>query len=120
MKIYFSQVPSEDVASFGDEGLLGPCKNGKYYYNQVEFGTNPGGTDEVAISDGCNRYIPLTVDVIPELISALIEFYNMHKAIKNAEDIKEEAESDTVGYTEKDQEYIDEPISSASLPSIQY
>ena len=119
MKIYFSQVPHEDVDNFGDEGLLGPNKDGDFFYNQVEFGTNPGGLDEVAISDGCGRYIPICVDTIPELISALVQCYDMKKVINLSNNISTVAESDVEGYVHDDhvhfeRESVQEAINSSS------
>lgn len=73
MKINFAQVSHADIDTFGDEDLFGPDLEGNYFYNYVEFGTNAGGTDEVAIIDGCKRYMPITVDHIPDLITALQE-----------------------------------------------
>lgn len=98
MKINFAQVPDTDVDMFGDDGLFGPDSNGDFYYNFVEFGTNPGGFDEVAIIDGCDRYMPIAVEHIPELIRALAEVYRISETISSAELIKEFVESDTEGY----------------------
>lgn len=94
MKIYFSKVPEQDVSAFGDEGLLGPNKDGDYFYNQVEWGTNPGGLDEVTISDGIVRSIPICVDTIPEMVVALIRVYNLKQVINAANNISEVAESE--------------------------
>jgi hypothetical protein len=94
MKINFAQVPAADVDTFGEEGLFGPDVRGNFYYNQVEYGTNPGGTDEVAISDGANRYMPIAVDNIPELILALREIVRISEEIKFAKEITTYVESD--------------------------
>jgi hypothetical protein len=85
MKINFAQVPAQDVDMFGDESLFGPDSSGNFYYNYVEFGTNPGGTEEVAITDGCNRYMPISVDHIPSLIDALLTVYRMHLTQQSAQ-----------------------------------
>jgi hypothetical protein len=107
MKIYFSQVPHNDVDNFGDEGLMGPNKHGDFFYNQLEFGTNPGGLDEVAISDSCDRYMPICVDTIPELIAALLQCYNLSKAIDLSNNITAVAESDTEAYVHDDHVHFD-------------
>lgn len=86
MKINFAQVPAADVDMFGDEGLFGPDFAGNFYYNYLEFGTNPGGTDEVAIADGCGRYMPIPVENIPNLVDALLTVYRMHLTQKSAQD----------------------------------
>lgn len=107
MKIYFSQVPDSDIDTYGDEGLLGPNKAGEFFYNSVEFGTNPGGTEEVCIADGCNRYMPISVDNIPELISALKVMYSAKTQMDHLQQVTAIAESDTEGYVNEGQVYFD-------------
>lgn len=89
MKINFAQVPAADVDMFGEAGLFGPDEAGNFYYNYVEFGTNPGGTEEVAIVDGCNRYMPIAVENIPDLLVVLIEVYTISQSLKSAEKIQD-------------------------------
>jgi hypothetical protein len=103
MKINFAQVPHADVDAFGDDSLFGPDKSGNFYYNYVEFGTNPGGTDEVAITDGCGRYMPIAIDNIPELIAALTEVARISNTITLAHQLEMYAESDSEAYVENDQ-----------------
>ena len=98
MKINFAQVSAEDVDTFGDDGLFGPDEEGNFYYNFVEFGTNPGGMDEVAIGDGCNRYMPIAVESIPELVKALTECYEISTNIKASQLIQEFVERDNEAY----------------------
>ena len=116
MKINFAQVPHHDVDTFGDDSLFGPDDAGNFYYNYVEFGTNPGGTDEVCIVDSCDRYMPIAVDSIPDLIAALDSAYNLAQALKNAELITDYVNSDAQAHvTDNHIEY--EPISRvASWP----
>lgn len=94
MKINFAQVTAADVDMFGEQGLFGPDVRGNFYYNQLEYGTNFGGTDEVAITDGCERYMPIAVDSIPELIVALEEVLRIAGEIKFAKEITTYVESD--------------------------
>lgn len=94
MKINFAQVPAADVDMFGEQGLFGPDARGNFYYNTLEYGTNAGGTDEVAITDGCDRYMPIAVDNIPELIVALKEVLRIADEIKFAKEITTYVESD--------------------------
>lgn len=94
MKINFAQVPHQDIDTFGDDNLFGPDASGNFYYNQLEYGTNFGGTDEVAITDGCERYMPIAVDNIPELITALQEILRIAGEIKFAKEITTYVESD--------------------------
>jgi hypothetical protein len=103
MKINFSQVPANDVDLFGDENLFGPDNNGNFYYNYLEFGTNPGGTDEVAITDGCGRYMPIAVDTIPDLVAALEEVARISGTLNLARQLEMYAESPSEAYVENDQ-----------------
>jgi hypothetical protein len=103
MKINFAQVPAHDVDVFGDDSLFGPDADGNFYYNYVEFGTNPGGTDEVAITDGCGRYMPIAVDNIPELIAALTEIARISDTLNLARQLEMYAESTSEAYVENDQ-----------------
>jgi len=100
MKINFAQVPAEDVDTFGDDGLFGPDEGGNFYYNYVEFGTNAGGMEEVAIADGCGRYMPIAVDNIPELIKALSECYAINANIQDTQRIQEFVEGDNEAYVD--------------------
>ena len=78
MKIYFNQVQDSDVEFFGDSGLFGPNDNDNFFYNYVEYGSNPGGLDEVMIADGCDRMIPLNMEAIPDFILVLEKFYSLY------------------------------------------
>lgn len=115
MKINFSKAQAADIDNFGDDGLFGPDANGTYYYNCVEFGTNTGGMEEVSIQDGCNRYMPICVQDIPDLVTALIEFYNIHAELNTAEQVEKEVLSNTVqGYSNNNKvKYDREPVQSS-------
>lgn len=101
MNIYFGRAP-EDEFDFSD--LFEIERNGEteHYYQAVEFGTNPGGTDEVRIYDTCNRSVPISVDTIPELVEALNHCYNMHKRFIKAKEDLELAETHAVAISEED------------------
>lgn len=99
MKTFFSESPDQDGAfqAFG-----------KSFYNYVEFGTNPGGLDEVAIVDGCARYIPICVADIPDLIAALQDAYRMSMELDLASKLVEYATaSNTVQYVEDSNVQLD-------------
>lgn len=91
MKIYFGNA-NEDIFSDGLFEL-----NGDQFYYGVEHGTGPGGLDEVRLFDGCNRYLPVHVEAIPELIAALQEVQTIQEAVSRARELTERAESDTEG-----------------------
>jgi hypothetical protein len=91
MKIYFGDA-NEDLFADGLFEL-----NGNQYYYGVEHGTNPGGMDEVSIFDGCNRFLPVHMEAIPELIAALQEVQMIQEAVSRARDLTERAESNIEG-----------------------
>lgn len=94
MKFYFGEVPHTDIESFGMDGLFE--NNGNYYYNCVEFGTNPGGRDEISIQDSCGRMVPLAVSHLASLIAIAEECTSILKDIKQAEEIVEMLESNGI------------------------
>jgi hypothetical protein len=108
MKIFIGRVEADEVDEFGEEGLVGPDSMGNYYGQSVEFGTNPGGMDEVTIADGCNRSIPVNVEALPDLIAALQEVLNTLEEINHAEMLKQKVESDTNAYVEDESVCWDE------------
>jgi hypothetical protein len=85
MKIYFNQVPDSDVQFFDGSGLFGPNDYGNFFYNYVEYGSNPGGLEEVMIVDGCDREIPVNMEAVPDLIRALEKSYEMWMHIKTSD-----------------------------------
>ena len=100
MKINFNQVPHADVDAFGDDNLLGPDASGNFYYNQIEYGTNPGGMEDFVISDTCGRSIPVSTEAIPDLIRTLQHIYGLYNLTKATEIIIDFMESDTQGYVD--------------------
>lgn len=119
MKINFAQVPAQDVDTFGDEGLFGPDESGNFYYNYVEFGTNAGGIEEVCITDGCDRIMPISIDNIPNLIAALNECYKIALDLRRVEQMQDYVNADTQAYVTEDS--IDyEPIQNVASWPFQY
>lgn len=99
MKFLINKSSQADINDFGVDGLLEGADGGFYSY-QVEFGTNPGGLEEVAISDGCNRYIPVAIENVPALVAALNECMALNNEIKMAENLTEMVESDNEAYVD--------------------
>lgn len=91
MRIYFGEVNERDVEEFGSDGLLG--NRGQFYAYSVEFGSNSGGVEDVMLSDGCDRGLPIAVEHIPQLIKALTECYSISTEIRAADELREFAES---------------------------
>ena len=113
MKINFALVPDENLAFDGTEDLFGPDDYDNYFYNSVEFGTNPGGLDEVTIHDTCGRLMPISVDSIPDLVTALQECYRIAQHLKTAQEIEEAVLADTPAVvTEDGVEYKDFSIAT--------
>jgi hypothetical protein len=103
MKIYVGYIDSSEVDEFGEEGLVGPNSDGNYFGQYVEYGTNPGGMDEVAIGDGCGRMVPVCVETLPDLIAALQEVQNNVQKIAEAKRLKRQMKSDGVAYVEDEE-----------------
>lgn len=97
MKYYFGKVPAQDVKMFGDEGLFE--HEGQYFYNQLEIGSNPGGTEDFVISDTCGRAIPISTDMIPELARVLLDIKLMMNTIQEAEHLQEDLASGEIVVT---------------------
>ena len=102
MKINFATVPNENLEFDDTEGLFGPDDYDNYFYNAVEFGTNPGGLDEVTIHDTCGRYMPISVETIPELVMALQECYRIAKHLKTAAEVEQAVLADTQAVVTED------------------
>ena len=71
MRFFIGKVPARDVEMFGEEGLYE--YDGDLYYHMIEWGTNPGGSEDFVISDGIGRSIPLSTDHLDALIEAFVD-----------------------------------------------
>ena len=87
MKYFIGKVSEQDVESFGSDGLYE--HEGTYYYNMVEFGSNPGGVDDFVINDTCGRSIPVSTDMINPLIGALLDIRCTLHAIESTQELQE-------------------------------
>lgn len=101
MNIYFSRAPEFELDT---DDLFEVERNGElqYYYQAVEFGTNPGGLDEVRIHDTVGRSVPICIETIPELVEALQHCFNLHEKFRKAKERLELAETDAVAVAEED------------------
>ena len=91
MRIYFGEASERDVEDFGTDGLLE--NRGQFYAHSVEFGSNMGGVEDIMLQDGCGRQVPVAVEHIPALMKALMECYTIAQDIREAEELREFAES---------------------------
>lgn len=103
MKIYVGQVAQDEVDAFGEDGLIGPNSDGNYFGQYVEYGTNAGGLDEVSIGDGCGRMVPVCIETLPDLITALQEVQSNAEQISAAKRLKKQMKGDGVAYVEDEE-----------------
>ncbi len=93
MKIYFGSQERDSVLD--DDGMFYTASEPEYYfYYGVEFGSNPGGVNEVMIFDGCDRTVPIDIESVPALIEALERCCAMHQQLEEAEELKSNLEDD--------------------------
>lgn len=91
MKFYFGQVPERDVETFGAEGLY--YNEDNYYYYCVEFGSNPGGVDDIVLRDTAGRMVPVATQYMLELATILAECNNIYCELENARALVQELEN---------------------------
>jgi hypothetical protein len=91
MKIYFGAVDINEV--FDPTGMFAcPGNHDELFYYGIEFGSNPGGTDELCIFDGCDRSIPVDMASVEPMIKALERILVNYHALEVAKDIKANVE----------------------------
>lgn len=90
MRIYFGETSERDVEVFGTDGLFEV--QDQFYGYFVEFGSNPGGIEDIVVQDGCGRKVPVCLEHIPQLIQALAECYNIGAEIAHGQDLQDFAE----------------------------
>lgn len=84
MQIYFGRTDVNDTGCemFVAKDLLGEECN---YWYSVEYGSNPGGLEEIHIRDTCDRYVPIAIDHIPDLIIALQDMLQVSESVAIAQ-----------------------------------
>lgn len=99
MQIYFGAVPQDEVFD-ADAMFVSDKDDDNYFYYGIEYGSNPGGTDEVLVYDGLDRYVPVDIESVPAMIKALETAYLLHTTVAKAQ-----AQIDTIsGIVESDDE----------------
>lgn len=88
MKFYFGQVPECDITNFGAEGLY--YNEGEFYYYCVEFGSNPGGLDDIVLRDTAGRMVPVATEHLRELATILVECNNVCAELQSARELIED------------------------------
>lgn len=80
MKYFFSRINTDEYypgfTNYVDE-------EGNQYFFEVEFGTNPGGIEDIVISDTCGRSVPINSESIPDLIAVLEQIYYSYSNARN-------------------------------------
>lgn len=95
MKIFFGAVDYDPSEADASELFLTKEEPTKYFYYQLEWGTNAGGMDDVMLRDTCGREVPISIDHIENLIDALARVRDLNNDIRRGESVKEEVEGDT-------------------------
>jgi hypothetical protein len=101
MQIYFGAVPQDEVFD-SDAMFVSDKDDDNYFYYGIEFGSNPGGREEVLVYDGLDRCVPVDIESVPAMIKALETAYMLHTATINAQNFLEsmdalmEADDETV------------------------
>lgn len=95
MRVYFAPVNETELEDFGADGLLE--HKDEFYNYMVEFGTNPGGTDDIMLHDGCGRRFPVSVEHLAQLQTALVEIAAVSQEIQAGKQLEAYImDSDTV------------------------
>lgn len=82
MQIYFGAVPQDEVFD-ADAMFVSEHDNDNYFYYGIEYGSNPGGTDEVLVYDGLDRCVPVDIESVPAMIEALQTLYALHRSVQD-------------------------------------
>ena len=95
MKIYFGAVKEDDL--FDTTCMFAsPDNDEHYFYYGVEYGTNPGGLEEVTIFDGAGRSVPIDMENVGKLIDILTVYERAYKLIKHVEAVAENLQKEGV------------------------
>jgi len=95
MKIFFGAVDYDPSELDADELFTTSEAPTKYFYYQLEWGTNNGGMEDVMLRDTCDREVPVSIDHINELIDALVRVRDMNDDIKRGKELEEKVEGDS-------------------------
>lgn len=87
MNIYFGAVNKSEVEDEDGMFVSDDAPNHMFYYG-VEYGTNPGGMEEVVIFDGIERSVPIDIESVPALVKALAAYYKVHASLQLAKGIE--------------------------------
>lgn len=91
MQIYFGAVPQDQVFD-ADAMFVSERDDDNYFYYGIEYGSNPGGTDEVLVYDGLDRMVPVDIESVPAMIKALEIAYTLHKSVAQSRQLIDQIE----------------------------
>ena len=88
MHIYFGGLDMESATDTDTMFASSDCSDHLFYYG-VEFGSNPGGFEDLVIYDGIGRSLPVDIESVPALIRTLQQVLEASKNIDYLENLKE-------------------------------
>ena len=92
MQIYFGAVPQTQVFD-ADAMFVSEKDDDNYFYSGIDYGSNPGGKDEVLVYDGLDRMVPVDIESVPAMIKALETAYMLHSSAKSAQEFLDRVNS---------------------------
>jgi hypothetical protein len=97
MQIYFGKATDEVIDATNYSGLFIGQDSESFYTYGIDFGTVD--TDEIIIYDGFDRRVPIDVDSIDELISALEKVKDLIDEVKSVERFKANISNSNFSYS---------------------
>ena len=91
MKYYFGSIENKNVLDPEDMFVAKSLFNHSFFYG-IEYGSGISGLDEFTIYDTCGRRVPIHIECISELISALMQIQDQYEDIRHAEAVKDKLE----------------------------
>ena len=92
MKYYFGSIENKDVLDADGMFVAKSHFNHMFFYG-IEYGSGVSGLDEFTIYDTCGRRVPIHIECISELISALMQIQDQYEDIRHAEIVKNKLEN---------------------------
>lgn len=97
MQIYFGKASDEVIDATSYNGLFVSQDSENFYTYGIDFGTVD--TDEIVIYDGFDRRVPIDVDSISDLISALEKVQALMDQVRDVEKFKQNISSSNFSYS---------------------
>jgi hypothetical protein len=93
----------DEVGTAGTFEIRTESGNSKFFHYCIEHGSNPGGLEEFVLSDACGRSVPVDIESLGELISALQDLQDRVDLFNNAQEVLNQLldEDEVVFYDEE-------------------